>query len=128
MQLAQEALGPTLRNGQPAITLDKITALICSQYQVKVSDLRSKRRSRSISLPRKLSFAILAPVYRKKFAATFLIPSLAVVKPVVDSDSDCQKLGGSSKTTVVRLWWRASLAEERHLQLHFLCSRARLCL
>ena len=52
--IATEALGPTLRNGQPAITLDKITALICTQYQVKVSDLRSKRRGRSVSEPRQL--------------------------------------------------------------------------
>ena len=54
LAVAKEALGPTLRNGQPAVTLDKITQLVCSNYQVKVSDLRSKRRGRSVSEPRQV--------------------------------------------------------------------------
>ena len=54
LALAEAALEASLRNGRPAVTLDRITQLICTQHQVKVSELRSKRRGRSISEPRQL--------------------------------------------------------------------------
>jgi len=36
------------------MSLDRITEAVASHYQVKISDLRSRRRSRSISLPRQV--------------------------------------------------------------------------
>ena len=54
LSVAQEALEPSIHGGRPPMTLDRITEAVASHYQVKISDLRSKRRSRSISLPRQV--------------------------------------------------------------------------
>jgi len=54
LSVAQEALEPSIHGGRPAMTLDRITEAVAAHYQVKISDLRSKRRSRSISLPRQV--------------------------------------------------------------------------
>jgi len=54
LSIAQEALEPSIHGGRPPMTLDRITEAIAAHYQVKISDLRSKRRSRSISLPRQV--------------------------------------------------------------------------
>ena len=54
LSVAQEALEPSIVGTRPPMTLDRITETIASHYQVKISDLRSKRRSRSISVPRQV--------------------------------------------------------------------------
>jgi chromosomal replication initiator protein len=54
LQIASEALRQNLKPAGMGITLDRITQLICERYQVKVSDLRSKRRGRSVSEPRQV--------------------------------------------------------------------------
>ncbi len=54
LTLAQEALEPSLLGGRPPMTLDRITEAVAAHYQVKISDLRSKRRSRSVSTPRQI--------------------------------------------------------------------------
>jgi chromosomal replication initiator protein len=52
--LAREALEGAVRSGQPAVTMDRIQEIVCAHYQVKTSDLRSKRRGRSVSEPRQI--------------------------------------------------------------------------
>ncbi len=52
LDLVKKAVGPHL--GRHTVNLDKITQVVCSHYQVKISDLRSKRRGRSVSLPRQV--------------------------------------------------------------------------
>ena len=54
LTVAQDALEPSIHEGRPALTLDRITEVVAAHYQVKISDMRSKRRSRSISLPRQV--------------------------------------------------------------------------
>jgi chromosomal replication initiator protein len=54
MALAREALEPTLQKGRPGITLDRILEAVAGHFQVKPSDLRSKKRSRSVSSPRQV--------------------------------------------------------------------------
>ena len=53
-RVARQALKQSLQPVGVGITLDKITQIVCARYQVKVSDLRSKRRGRSISEPRQV--------------------------------------------------------------------------
>ena len=53
-KVARAALKQSLQPIGMGITLDKITQVICARYQVKVSDLRSKRRGRTISQPRQV--------------------------------------------------------------------------
>jgi chromosomal replication initiator protein len=52
LDLVKKAVSPHL--GRHTVNLDKITQVVCSQYQVKISDLRSKRRGRSVSEPRQV--------------------------------------------------------------------------
>src|SRR5262245_46698841 len=54
LALAKAALEPALRHDGTTITLDRITQLVSSHYTVKVSDLRSKKRTKSVSLPRQV--------------------------------------------------------------------------
>ncbi len=54
LTIASEALRQSLKPAGMGITLDRITQLVCERYQVKISDLRSKRRGRSVSEPRQV--------------------------------------------------------------------------
>jgi chromosomal replication initiator protein len=54
LSVAQDALEPSIHEGRPTMTLDRITEVAAAHFQVKISDMRSKRRSRSISLPRQV--------------------------------------------------------------------------
>jgi chromosomal replication initiator protein len=52
LDVVKKAVAPHL--GRHSVNLDKITQVVCSHYQVKISDLRSKRRGRSVSEPRQI--------------------------------------------------------------------------
>jgi chromosomal replication initiator protein len=54
MAIAKEALEPVIVEDRPTLTLDRITEAVAARYQVKISDLRSKRRARSVSMPRQI--------------------------------------------------------------------------
>jgi len=54
LPLAQEALAPSLHRARPAVTMDQILERVAAHYQVKPSDLRSKKRTRLVSLARQV--------------------------------------------------------------------------
>lgn len=54
LRVARAALKQSLQPVGVGITIDKITQLVCERFEVKLADLRSKRRSRSISEPRQI--------------------------------------------------------------------------
>jgi len=54
LRLARAALKQSLQPVGIGITIDKISQLVCERFQVKIADLRSKRRGRSISTPRQM--------------------------------------------------------------------------
>src|SRR5262245_21349519 len=54
LALAKAALEPTLSREPIAPSLDRITQVVAAQFGVKVSDLRSKKRTKSVSLPRQV--------------------------------------------------------------------------
>jgi len=54
LAVAGEALKQNLQPAGMGVTIDKITQLVCDRYQVRLSDLRSKRRGRSVSEPRQV--------------------------------------------------------------------------
>jgi chromosomal replication initiator protein len=54
MAVARAALRQSLQPIGMGITLEKICQVVCGRYQAKASDLRSKRRGRSISEPRQV--------------------------------------------------------------------------
>jgi chromosomal replication initiator protein len=54
LSLAQGALEPSILGSRPPMTLDRITEVVAAHNQVKVSDLRSKRRNHTVSLARQI--------------------------------------------------------------------------
>ncbi|MHC5009654.1 MAG: chromosomal replication initiator protein DnaA [Planctomycetota bacterium] len=55
LPLAQTALQDSIASGSThSPTMDRITETVAAYFKVKISDLRSKRRSRSISTPRQV--------------------------------------------------------------------------
>jgi chromosomal replication initiator protein len=52
--LAKAALEATLSHEPQAVGLDRITQVVATHFGVKVSDLRSKKRTKSVSLPRQI--------------------------------------------------------------------------
>ena len=54
MSVAQEALGTEASPGRRAITIDDILKAVSGRFSVRLSDLQSKKRSRSIVLPRQV--------------------------------------------------------------------------
>lgn len=55
MDLAQEALGKQSTVPSPLINVQEIMARVCQHYDIKQSDLLSKRRHRSIAFPRQVA-------------------------------------------------------------------------
>jgi chromosomal replication initiator protein len=55
LDMAQEVLGSILQQKRAAITLDSIQQIVCDFFDVRPQDLRSKRRSRHIVLPRQVA-------------------------------------------------------------------------
>ncbi|MEX2672452.1 MAG: chromosomal replication initiator protein DnaA [Phycisphaeraceae bacterium] len=54
LELAREALGEPAANNQPQLTIQNIIDAVTTFYGVKLADLQSKRRHRSITVPRQV--------------------------------------------------------------------------
>jgi chromosomal replication initiator protein len=54
LSLVRAALAPMLEHDAPPVGLEKIAQVVCGHFSVKIPDLRSKKRTKSISTPRQL--------------------------------------------------------------------------
>jgi len=52
--LAEEALGTKLASGRGGITIENILGAVTARFNVRLADLQSKKRTRSIALPRQI--------------------------------------------------------------------------
>lgn len=55
LEVAQTLLGRFLQDNHPAMSVEMIQKLTCSYFNVKLSDLKGKGRSRAISRPRQIA-------------------------------------------------------------------------
>ena len=55
IELARGVLKDLIRDTAREITVDRIVKAVCSHFQVSVADLRGKRRTRAIALPRQIA-------------------------------------------------------------------------
>jgi chromosomal replication initiator protein len=55
VEFAQEVLQKVLRPAVPSVTFDDIAHAVCTHFSLRPADLRSKRRSRSVALPRQIA-------------------------------------------------------------------------
>jgi len=54
LSLAQQALGTESANSRREVTIEDILKVVTSRYNVRLADLQSKKRSRSITFPRQV--------------------------------------------------------------------------
>jgi chromosomal replication initiator protein len=55
VDLAKDVLRNTLKNAQREITVENIQKTICEYFNVKIGDLKAKRRTQNIALPRQVA-------------------------------------------------------------------------
>jgi len=54
LDLAQQAMGSDVANTQREVTIEDILKVVTSRYNVRLADLQSKKRTRSIAFPRQV--------------------------------------------------------------------------
>lgn len=81
--LAKEVLRNTLRRVHREVTIENIQKMICEHFNVKLGELKSKRRTRNIALPRQLAMYLC-----RQYTSTSF--------PVIGS-----KFGGRDHSTVI---------------------------
>jgi chromosomal replication initiator protein len=64
MELAREALGDLLALQDKLVTLENIQRVVAEYFKIRVADLLSKRRSRSIARPRQVAMALAKELTR----------------------------------------------------------------
>ena len=94
VDLAKEVLHNTLRGMQKEITVESIQKTICDYYNLKIGDLKAKRRTKNVALPRQVAMYLC-----RKYTATSF-PSIGY------------KFGGRDHSTVIH----ASKAIEKRIQ------------
>jgi chromosomal replication initiator protein len=83
IDLAKEVLQNTLRGNSREVTVESIQKTICDYYNLKINDLKAKRRTKNIALPRQVAMYLA----RKHTATSF---------PIIGS-----KFGGRDHSTVI---------------------------
>jgi chromosomal replication initiator protein len=83
IDLAKEVLQNTLRGNSREVTVESIQKTICDYYNIKINDLKAKRRTKNIALPRQVAMYLS----RKHTATSF---------PAIGS-----KFGGRDHSTVI---------------------------
>jgi chromosomal replication initiator protein len=83
VDLAKEVLQNTLKNAQREVTIENIQKTICDYFNIKLADLKAKRRTKDIVLPRQLGMYLC-----RKFTSTSF-PSIG------------NKFGGRDHSTVI---------------------------
>ncbi len=58
LSMAQEVLKGIVAENARAVTIEKIQKVVAGRFKISTSDLKSKRRSREISLPRQVAMAL----------------------------------------------------------------------
>jgi chromosomal replication initiator protein len=83
IDLAKEVLHNTLRGNSREVTVESIQKTICDYYNLKINDLKAKRRTKNIALPRQVAMYLA----RKHTSTSF---------PTIGS-----KFGGRDHSTVI---------------------------
>jgi chromosomal replication initiator protein len=69
IDLAKEVLRNTLRGSQREITIEGIQKTICDYYNIKVGDLKAKRRTKNIAIPRQVAMYLCRKYTETSFPA-----------------------------------------------------------
>lgn len=101
IDLAKESLKNLLSSSSHIITVEKIQKIICHQYRIKVSQLKSKNNSPQIALPRQIGMYLSKkltksslPEIGKKFGGkhhTTVIHSIRKIDKLIENNSEFNK-------------------------------------
>jgi chromosomal replication initiator protein len=69
IELAKEVLHNTLKGAQKEITVESIQKTICDFYNIKMGDLKAKRRTKNIALPRQVAMYLCRKYTETSFPA-----------------------------------------------------------
>jgi chromosomal replication initiator protein len=69
IDLAKEVLHNTLKGSQKEITVEGIQKTICDFYNIKLGDLKAKRRTKNIALPRQVAMYLCRKYTETSFPA-----------------------------------------------------------
>jgi chromosomal replication initiator protein len=94
VDLAKEVLHNTLMGMQKEVTVESIQKTICDYYNIKIGDLKAKRRTKNVAIPRQVAMYLC-----RKYTATSF-PSIGY------------KFGGRDHSTVIH----ASKAIEKRIK------------
>ncbi|HEX5608321.1 MAG TPA: chromosomal replication initiator protein DnaA, partial [Candidatus Binatia bacterium] len=69
VDLAKDVLRNTLKNAQQEITVENIQKTICDYFNVKIGDLKAKRRTQNIAVPRQVAMYLCRKYTETSFPA-----------------------------------------------------------
>ena len=69
VELAKDVLRNTLKNAQQEITVENIQKTICDYFNVRIADLKAKRRTQNIALPRQVAMYLCRKYTETSFPA-----------------------------------------------------------
>jgi chromosomal replication initiator protein len=69
VELAKDVLRNTLKNAQQEITVENIQKTICDYFNIKIIDLKAKRRTQNIALPRQVAMYLCRKYTETSFPA-----------------------------------------------------------
>lgn len=69
VDLAKEVLRNTLKGAQKEITVENIQKTICDYYNIRLGDLKAKRRTKNIALPRQVAMYLCRKYTETSFPA-----------------------------------------------------------
>jgi len=101
LDMARKTLEDLFPTSMEDITVEKIQRIVCAHFKVKLSDLKSKRRSRNIVLPRQVAMYLARkftqsslPELGESFGGkdhTSVLHSIKKVERVLSSDEELRK-------------------------------------
>ncbi|HXG51886.1 MAG TPA: chromosomal replication initiator protein DnaA [candidate division Zixibacteria bacterium] len=69
VELAKEVLHNTLKSSHKEITIESIQKTICEYYNIKLGDLKAKRRTKNIAIPRQVAMYLCRKYTETSFPA-----------------------------------------------------------
>jgi len=100
LDMTQESLGDLLRSSERKVTIEEIKRRVADHYNIRLSDLVSARRARSVARPRQIA------MYLAKMLTTKSLPEIG------------RGFGGRDHTTVIHAVKKIEQLREADAQLH----------
>jgi chromosomal replication initiator protein len=69
IDLAKEVLHNTLKGSQKEVTVESIQKTICEYFNIKIADLKAKRRTKNVALPRQVAMYLCRKYTETSFPA-----------------------------------------------------------